>query len=533
MTANPPRATNLIDLRNRVRENALGHASEPPGFFSLTVPTGGGKTLTSLAFALAHAAAHRRRRIIFVIPYLSIIEQNVDVIRRALGDPGGTTGIVLEHHSNVVDEPHEDETTGADGQGGAALRRRLLAENWDAPVVVTTTVQFFETLFSNRPKNVRRLHNIAQSVVVFDEAQTFPPEMLRPMMGMLKQLAEEPYRTSFVFCTATQPALTVEVGQNTGTPFRLLEPETVRELAAEPAELFRMLKRVRVDWSGALIPATPEGVAERMVAAGSALAIVNTKQQARELFAALRARDSQAFHLSTRMCPVHRRDVLDAIRARLKARKPCLVASSQLVEAGVDLDFPAVWRAMGPLDSIAQAAGRCNREDSLGGLGQVTVFGTWDGKLPPGVYMQATRVTEAMLKSRHGKINIHDPATFRTYFETLDNSVRLDKSSVQSARQGLDFPKVAADFKIIDTETTPVLVPFREGKRFIEQLDADPEGLRTDPAFVQRIGRFTVGLYEGELKKATVDLHQSGVRIFRGTYDDALGLVLPGDYSEA
>jgi CRISPR-associated endonuclease/helicase Cas3 len=523
-------AENLNAIRQRVLASAIEEATREPGFFSMTVPTGGGKTLSSLAFALAHAARFGQRRIIFVIPYLSIIEQNVDVIRGALGDDA----LVLEHHSNVIDEADEDEAKGEDGQDRLSWRRRLMAENWDAPVIVTTTVQFFESLFSNRPKKARKLHNIARSVVVFDEAQTFPPGMMRPMMAMLEQLASEPYRTSFLFCTATQPALKLEVGANQGTASPLVSAE-VREVAPDPPALYRALKRVYFTWPAGEARTTPEELAEAMAVARQALAIVNTKEQARVLYRALRARNAQAIHLSTRMCAAHRLQVLDTVRERLKAKEPCLVAATQLVEAGVDVDFPTVWRAMGPLDSIAQAAGRCNREGrSKDGPGKVTVFETWDGKLPGGAYEAGTHATKDLL--RPGDLDLHDPSVFTRYFKRLYEHQALDKNAVHSARQALDFPEVAERFKIIDSETTPVLVPWGDGNAIVGELMANPAAESVTPSLLRRMQRFTVGLYNGELKQGKdaglIEEHAGGVRIFRGDYHPALGLVLPGDYSE-
>ena len=532
MAANSKGAPNLVDLRNRVLEHVLARAEQPPGFYSLTVPTGGGKTLTSLAWALRHAANNGQRRIIFVIPYLSIIEQNVEVIRRAVGDEAA----VLEHHSNVVDEEDEDEGTGSDCLAGPGLRRKLLAENWDAPIIVTTTVQFFDALFSNRPKKARRLHNIARSVVIFDEAQSFPPKFMEPICALLQQLAVEPFRTSFLFCTATQPALTVDVGGNDSRPRGPLIAAPMAELVPAVPDLFRDLKRVEYVWPREGETATPEGLAVSMHAAGSALAIANTKEQARVLFADLRALDPRTLHLSTRMCAAHRLQVLAEVRRRLTAKEPCLLVATQLIEAGVDVDFPAVWRAMGPLDSIAQAGGRCNREGRLDGMGRVTVFNTWDGKLPGGAYRVGAAITTDIMSAIGGAgPAMHHPDTFQDYFRRFYTTQSLDKEKIQRKRQALDFPEVAAKFKIIDEDTTPVLVPWGDGAAIVARLLADPEA-EIAPADFRRMQRFVVGLYPRELERAEeagpVEELPSGVRVFTGRYDEALGLVLPGDYSE-
>ena len=509
--------------RDEVLQAALVVAPESPGFFSLTVPTGGGKTLASLAFALAHAQSHGMRRVIFVVPFLTVIEQNAAVIRAAVGEQEYGS-VVLEHHSNVVDGMGMP----AEGQTAREVRQRLLAENWDSPIIMTTAVQFFESLFADHPTQVRKVHNIANSVVVFDEAQTFPPRLLRPLVGMLRQLVDE-YRCTAVFCTATQPALTNDIRGSDG-PEALLPLGSVREIAPDPAAFFGRLKRVQVDWPGDQ-PTPLSSVGASMAGVKQALAVMNTKKQARELFTHLLVHDSHAIHLSTRMCAAHRREVVAEIRRRLDAQEPCLVASTQLVEAGVDLDFPAVWRAFGPLDSIAQAAGRCNREGSLPEPGRVTVFRPEDDRMPGGVYRRATGVTEVMLAVGGGSIDIHTPASFTDYFVGLYNSSDLDGRRVVDARRALDFPTVAQRFKLIDDITTGVLVPYGQGAGWITRLLA---GEQFGRAHFRHMQPFMVSLYEGELKKGLASGEvtiegDAGIHVFRGDYNDTLGLILSGD----
>lgn len=518
------RVSDVIDVRTEVLQAALSAAATPSGFFSLTVPTGGGKTLASLAFALAHAARHGQRRIIFVVPFLTVIEQNAGVIRAAVGDAGEGRA-VLEHHSNVVTQRDAD----SEPRSTHDIRQRLLAENWDAPIIITTAVQFFESLFSNHPTQVRKIHNIANSVVVFDEAQAFPPKLLRPLVGMLRQLVDE-YRCTAVFATATQPALTNSIRGADGEREPLLPLGSLREIAVDPAELFRRLKRAQVTWPGD--ERTPfSAIAAAMARDEQALAVVNTKQQARELLVELRTYSPAAIHLSTRMCAAHRRAAVAEIRRRLRVGEPCLVASTQLVEAGVDVDFPAVWRAFGPLDSIAQAAGRCNREGKLPQAGAVTVFRPEDDRMPPGVYRRATDVTGGMLKMHVGAIDIHAPESFSEYFIRLYNSSDLDAKGVVAARRSLNFPAVAEKFKLIKETTTGVLVPYGEGAEWIERLGAGEDLRRSQ---VRQMQPFMVSLYEGELQVGlntgaiAVDT-KSGIHIFRKDYDDTLGLVLPVD----
>lgn len=509
------------EARDEVLHSAVTAGRRTQGFFSLTVPTGGGKTLASLAFALAHASNHGMRRVIFVVPFLTVIEQNAAVIRAAAGEEE-YGDVVLEQHSNV------GEGQPADGESPAHVRQRILTENWDCPIVITTAVQFFESLFSDHPSQVRKIHNIANSVVVFDEAQTFPPGLLRPIVGMLRQLVDE-YRCTAVFCTATQPALTNDIRGSDG-PEPLLPAELVHEIAPNPPELFARLKRVNVAWPAPGTTMSLESVASAMASAKQALAIVNTRQQARELFADLLGHDASSIHLSTRMCAAHRRDSVAEIRRRLFAGESCLVASTQLVEAGVDVDFPAVWRALGPLDSVAQAAGRCNREGRPT-PGLVTVFRPEDGRMPGGVYRRASDITELMLATGEGAIDIHDPAVFAEYFMRLYNTSNLDEKRIADYRRELDFPKVADRFKLIDDLTTGVLVPYGDGAAWIARV---LRGEQFGRGQLRQMQSSMVSLYENELKHgletgAVVIGADSGVHVLRGTYDSVLGLVLPGD----
>lgn len=354
--------TQVNQLRADILRQCRNKAELPPGFFSLTVPTGGGKTLSSLAFALRHAARHNKRRIIYAIPYTSIIEQTADVFRsvfRSLGDE-----VLIEHHSQA-DADEKSETA----------RSRLACENWDAPLIVTTNVQLFESLFAAKTSRCRKLHNIAGSVIVLDEAQQLPPEFLQPILDVLNLLVKY-YGVSVVLCTATQPALSSTRYFDASRNLRGLDD--VREIIDDPDALYAKLKRVNVelppDWN---VPVSWESVAQSLQQEDCVLTIVNTRKAARELH---RLMPPGTVHLSALMCGAHRTAVIDSIKARLKAKRdghdtePLRVISTQLVEAGVDLDFPVVWRALAGLDSIAQAAGRCNREGRIESGGRVVVF---------------------------------------------------------------------------------------------------------------------------------------------------------------
>ena len=316
----------------------------PPGTFSLTVPTGGGKTLSGMAFAIEHAVIQGKRRIVHVIPYTSIIEQTAGTFAEILGDEN-----VLEHHASLEPKDEDDEN-GPD-------RMKLASENWDAPVIVTTSVQFFESLYAARPSKCRKLHRLAGAVIVLDEAQLLPAQLRAPCVDALRQLVEH-YGVTLLLSTATQPM------------FKELNP---REIIADPAALYARLRRTRFVWPGDMEESeTWPGLAGKLKEIPSFLCIVNTKRDAYELWNAL-GRDG-VFHLSTWMCPRHRRETLREIRRRLRAGEPVRVVSTQLVEAGVDVDFPVVFRALAGMDSLAQAAGRCNREGGRNGLADVHVF---------------------------------------------------------------------------------------------------------------------------------------------------------------
>ena len=372
-------ANTLVNrLRNQILQQCRDKAGQDPGFFSLTVPTGGGKTLSGMAFALEHAIAHGKRRIIHIIPYTSIIEQTAGIFRGIFGEA------VIEHHSSL-DPEHETE------------RSRLAAENWDAPVIVTTSVQFFESLFAARTSRCRKLHNIVDAVVVLDEAQLLPPEFLQPILNALNLLVVH-YGVTVVLSTATQPALESRTNSFGKTVLRGLDH--MREIIDDPDALYAKLERVHVrlpeDFHAGV---SWERIAAEIAQHDSVLAIVNTRRQARELHALL---PKGTIHLSALMCGQHRSDVIAGIKEKLRRDEPVRVVSTQLVEAGVDLDFPVVYRALSGLDSIAQAAGRCNREGRLD-RGEVVVFVPPE-PAPPGVMRRAADKTVSTLAGKLAQI---------------------------------------------------------------------------------------------------------------------------------
>jgi CRISPR-associated endonuclease/helicase Cas3 len=509
---NQAQDTPVNRVRSQVYQTCLDAATLQPGVFRLAVPTGGGKTRSGLAFALAHAVQYQMDRVIVAVPYTSIIEQTVEVYRGIFGQDA-----VLEHHSAVKpDEGNEEDARSRQAQA------RLATQNWDAPLVVTTTVQIFESLFANRTSRCRKLHNIVNSIVILDEVQTLPAGLLKPILSVLKELCRQ-YHVSVVLCTATQPALEGE------TPY--LEgfvTGTVRDIV--PAELakqhFTALSRVdytvpSVEWSWV-------DVAQAVQQHEQALVILNTRKDA---LAVLDAMDSDAdgiFHLSTLLCGQHRREVLQQVRHRLDFShpQPCLLISTQVVEAGVDLDFPVVYRAIGPLDRIVQAAGRCNREGRRPEKGQVVVFRPEDGKMPPGEYRKAFDETSILLNRQD--LDWNDPGIFEEYFRRLYQGLETDAQDVQEYRAVGDFPEVAARFKMIPDDTTAVFVKYDDrSEELVEQIRR--RGLRGGD--VRSLQPYLVSLRNRDFK-ATEALREEiapGIWLWLGHYDRQLKGIAIGD----
>lgn len=436
-------------LRAEVLAHARGQAMKAPGLFSLTVPTGGGKTLASLAFALDHARKHGLKRIIYVIPFTSIVEQTADVFRKALGD----SDAVLEHHASFdwkgLGDPKEGE------------RLKLAAQNWDRPIIVTTAVQFFESLFANRTSKCRKLHRLANAVIILDEAQTLPLRLLRPCLAAVKELARG-YGASVVFCTATQPALIKEDGFPADEG---LARDDVREIAPDPPALYTALRRVQVSDVGMLDDAALAG---KIAAQEQVLAILNNRRHVRALYDVL-ADFPGATLLTTLMTAAHRRKVLQNVRDALTNGRPVRLVATSLIEAGVDVDFPQVWREVAGIDSIAQAAGRCNREGKRA-RGDVYVFRSSEDFKPPADLKQFAEIG-AEIMARHA-----DPLSLeavRDYFRQLywDRGVEaLDSVSVGNVQgimnalatsgNQMDFPfaDIASAFRIIEQASVPLII---------------------------------------------------------------------------
>lgn len=434
--------------RNKILAHVREQASLETGIFSLTVPTGGGKTLTSLAFALDHALQHGLRRIIYVIPYTNIIEQTVDVFRDALGVHAEA---VLEHHSALVLDAKSLQSERYQGKE----KLKLAMENWDAPIIVTTAVQFFESLFASSPSKCRKLHNIAGSVIILDEAQTLPLHVLRPCVAALQELALN-YRTSIVLCTATQPALGAEKFKRGF--------ENVRELAPEREKMFNFFQRVTIRSDIAVW--SDDKLRREIAARPQVLCIVNNRKHARALVDSLG--DCEGVRLlTTLMCAKHRRKVLAEIRRDLEAGKPCRLVATSLVEAGVDIDFPTVLRAEAGLDSIAQAAGRCNREGKRAREdSEVIVFAPdnekW--KSPPEL-KQFAQVMREVLRSGMDILSHKASTEYFTQLYWQKGDKELDsKDILQTLRENniksLPFEKIARDFVMIDDRQQPLIINY-------------------------------------------------------------------------
>jgi CRISPR-associated endonuclease/helicase Cas3 len=497
---------------NRCRADVLHAcrvaAARPPGHFSLTVPTGGGKTLSSLAFALEHAVQHELRRVIYAIPFTSIVEQTADVFRQALD--ALSPDVVLEHHSNL--DPADE-----------SVHARLAAENWDAPLIVTTNVQLFESLFANKPSRCRKLHRIARSVIILDEAQTLPVEFLLPTLAMLDELRTN-YGCTIVLCTATQPAVKHRPDFSIGL-------QDVDEIVPYPAVLFDRLRRVELRQAGDMSDAALSG---ELAAADQVLCIVNTKAHAAGLFELLRERHRDgSYHLSTRLCAAHRSVLLDEIRERLRDRRPCRVVSTQLIEAGVDIDFPLVYRAVTGLDSLAQAAGRCNREGRLD-RGTVVVFRPEHGV--PALFRRAVQHAEEVAACQADLLGL--PAVeqyFRLqYWLQKDN---WDRHSVMDCFQPgktqeqpwhFQFASAAERYHLIPDSQTPVVVPFGDRGRALR--DEALSSMELTGGFLRQLQRFKVGVYTPELARlqacGAVNVTATGLYVLLNdaAYDDQLGL---------
>lgn len=517
------RSSTVNRARRAIANACLQRAAEAPGFFSLTVPTGGGKTLSAMRFALHHATNHGQRRVIVVIPYTSIIEQNAQAYADVFHPDN-----VVEHHSNI------DPVKAVEAKGKwTSMRHELAAENWDAPIIVTTTVQFFESLFSNETSRCRKLHNIARSVVVLDEVQTLPPAFLLTICDGLNELVAR-YGCTVVLSTATPPALRERAGRSWGLA-------NVREIVDNPAGLAQQLRRVTYSWPD--VEASPvewPALAGELAKLPQVLAVTHRRQDARELAQVIEAalgEKGTVRHLSALMCPAHRREVLAAVRDDLHKKRSCRLVSTQLIEAGVDVDFPVVYRALGGLDSVVQAAGRCNREGRLE-RGRVVVFRA-PSKPPKGVPTKGLAAAETLLRQDIA-LQADDPATQERYFRELYFAAVGDPNGIQTERAALNFATVGKRFKLIeDGFTHSLVVPWKEeGARRVATLRAVlAAGNAPDRAMFRALQTYTINIYEDAyarlVKGGAIEAICDGVEALRDThlnlYNDTYGLTAGDD----
>ncbi|MCX5867694.1 MAG: CRISPR-associated helicase Cas3' [Proteobacteria bacterium] len=485
-------------LRDDLLKACLEKGSAPQGVFTLTAPTGTGKTLSMLSFALTHAMHHQLRRVIVVVPYLTVIEQTVREYRKALADIFGPKEIeryILEHHSlaGIRDLGREGSGDDQDMEDESRRRVRLLTENWDAPIIVTTSVQLLESLFSNRSPACRKLHRLACSVILFDEVQTLPVSVIVPTLATLSRLADHRYRTTVVLATATQPAFT-HLDAHVKTYCKAgWQP---KEIVPKGLNLFERAKRTKVEWPDLANPTRIADIARCLRTHVQVLCVVNLKKHALRLFKELHENGAEGlFHLSTSMCPAHRQAVLEEVRARLQRKKPCRLISTQCVEAGVDIDFPIVYRAFGPLDAIAQAAGRCNRNGSVE-IAEVRVFMPEEERYPNGTYQQAASVTRMLLKRRGAhSMDIHDTELFNEYFRELYDVVRPEnrKPELIEAIKRQDFVQVAQLYRVIEKDTINVLMPY--DLDIFRQLEEEVRQTGLNGKWIAKARPYTIGLF--------------------------------------
>jgi CRISPR-associated endonuclease/helicase Cas3 len=536
-------AAKLSKLRNDVLLDCrrAGQFETSSSRFTLTVPTGGGKTLASMAFALERAVAQDLERIIYVIPYTSIIEQTADVFRKIFG-----TENIVEHHSNIDYKESDDSLS---------QKMNRAAENWDAPIILTTNVQFFESLYSAKASRCRKIHRIANSVVILDEAQLLKPELLSPCVDVLNRLSES-YRTTILLSTATQPAEALSeldrICRTRTPPKKLLETKAI---ISDPSRLYSNLARVRYNFDDSKEPHSWEEIADQLEEHDEVLCVVNTRRDCRDLYDILKEREkarlidygeegqcSETIHLSALMCGEHRSKVIKTLRERLEenrtisTKKPLRVISTQLIEAGVDLDFPVVFRALAGLDSIVQAAGRCNREGRLGAKGGlVRVFAPLK-QAPQGLLRKGEDAMRALL--RRAMLDMDRLETYDDYFKhfysslnNLDEKNVIKRLSCNISNNSFEAPfrTVGEEFKIIEDDCScPVVVQYGEGAELIEQFRQGNFRLR----HFRRLQRFSVNIPRHELEKLTKEgkveeiLPDLFVQAVPNLYDDDFGFDL-------
>lgn len=537
------KGTEIVDsIRNKLRDSCNNAAVTTVGLFTLSAPTGSGKTLSMLSFALKHAVENDLDRVILVIPFLSIIDQTACVYRDALSPIiKRYPNYVFEHHSNssfsLMNEQEVDDATRA--------RNNALSSNWSSPIIITTSVQFLHSLFSNRPFACRKLHNMSKSVILFDEVQSLPTKLILPTLSALARLSDR-YRSTVVFSTATQPAFTHLSGEVEELSDYKWKPY---EIVPDNEDFYSKLKRVEVDWSMVKKRVTYEEIAKRLSKHKQAICVCNLKWQAREISLLVNAQMNSSdrnnlFFMSTELPPAHRMNVVREIRRKLDDNQGCILVSTQCIEAGVDVDFPVAYRALGPLDSIAQVAGRCNRNGRLD-KGLMYVFKPKDdGKrsLYPfgGDYANASAITESLLNEM-GDLDIDNPKIFTRYYEKLYDLVRSQtlKLEFRNAIESGDFIKVAELYKIIDQDTVSVLVPYDITEYYELANEVRRSGINA--GWMRKALKHSIQVYRSRIDDfkpyiEPVPVYKNTVStdffiyLYPDHYDPRLGLMLPEEH---
>ncbi len=498
--------------RNAIAASVCKKVHTGTGLFTLTAPTGAGKTIASLRFALAHGRKHGLRRIVMAVPFISITEQNAEVFRKLLADPAVVDAeeVVLEHHSNVGHGTQNE------------WRLRLRSQNWDATVIVTTSVQLLESLFSNRPGKCRTVHRLAEAVVLIDEVQSIPWELLDPTCLMLRDLCEFA-GSSVVLMTATQPPVQKLPSLKQAKPVELLD---------NTEHWFSQFNRVKVAWDGEprsweeMASIVTEAAAKK---AGQALVVVNTIKDAVALTQSMD--DASALlHLSTRLCAAHRGVVLKEVRRRLDAGEPVVLVSTQVVEAGVDISFPVGFRALGPATSIAQVEGRINRHGNAQEEAILHVFDPADGRTPPGMYKKATDETRKLLNKG---VAVTSPEGIENFYDQLVVAFKtqLDAKGVSDSRKHLSFKEVAEKYKLIADETVSVIVRYGDTETLDTLLALVDSGTKIFREVARKLQPWLVSLrqkdFDDALAAGLIQEHRVavGMHVWVGEYDDTLGLI--------
>ena len=512
----------ITQFRDNVREYAESKASLPQGFFSLTLPTGLGKTLCSMNWALRHSQHHKNiKRIIIVLPFISSIDQTAEVFKAIFNEEGDD--YVIEHHSNVIYAENEDKKDEYNP-------KQLATENWDYPIIITTSVQFFESLFDNKRSACRKLHNIQDSIIIFDEIQSLPLSVTEPTLTMLDNL-QKLCRCSILFCTATQPDFEVREG--------FQGVNKIESLVENPKFIFEETRRVTYHPLNKYEEIAVSELADIVSKSNkSALVVFNTKKKARLFFEEMKGCDDyHLFHLSTNMCPAHRKEVITNIRQALREGKHIIVSSTQLIEAGVDMDFPTVYRELAPLESIIQSAGRCNREGQLkdenGSLikGDVYLFALTESGQPSKEYRSWSEFANMLYKGNEEKLYTHD---FYSYYyrELVKNFADTDKLDITADRKKFLFQTVADKYKIIDNNTQSIFVyTYNQSSRELYNQLKNEEYITKRER--QEISQYCVQVYDKFRKENStlIDPLPSGVLVWYGSYDTDFGLPFKDEFN--